>query len=174
MSDTRGLGGFLGTLSWDDVRGLCGSVSPPGWRGGLGQVDGDLRWRQKSQKGTLERSLAGCDTRNRASVLDRRLMLPTCSLPHEPSPLRGFVVPVGRGLAWPLSPPHHQGMAKVLKIPTRCLNSSWEQSRRRRRRAAPACPWQGFATLGRAQHPAPGKSRAQHSPEPHLSPRAAP
>lgn len=134
--------------------------------GRLGQVDGDLRWRQKSQKGTLERSLAGCDTRNRASVLDRRLMLPTCSLPHaapEPSPLRGFVVPVGRGLAQSLSPPHHQGTAKVLKIPPRCLNSSWEQ--RRRRRAAPACPWQGFATLGRAQHPVPGKSGAQHRPE---------
>lgn len=40
----------------------------------------------------------------------------------------------------PLSPLHHQGTAKVLKIPPRCLNSSWEHRRRRAGRGGPPQP----------------------------------
>lgn len=123
-------------------RGLCGSQQlrvPQDWRGESGTSFWGFKMeaekapcraaRQDVTPGTGPVSLTGgcCCPRARCHTLPSRA-------PAE-KPLRGFVVPVGRGLAQPSSPPHHQGMAKVLKIPPRCLNSSWEHRRRRRRRA---------------------------------------
>lgn len=103
--------------------GLNGCESPTieggGWDKFLGIEDG-------GRKGTLVSSPAGCDTRDSDSVLDRRLQLPTCSVPHAAPterPLRGFVVSLGR--VWPSppqpspSPGHGQGAEnppKVLKF----------------------------------------------------------
>lgn len=162
----------MGTLSWDDMAGSgWGSmaVSPPGWRrGGWDKLLG-------SRKGTLVASPAGCGTRD--SVLDRRLQLPTCSVPHAAPterPLRGFVVSLGRVWPSPPGPPHHQGMAKVLKIPPRCLNSSWDHRRRRRRRAARPALGRDLPRWGGHSIQLLGNPGLRTALSHHLSPRTAP
>lgn len=118
----------------------------------------------------MESSLAGCDTRDRDSALDRRLLLPTCQVPHAAplSPPHGdapkrLCGARGEGCGTAPCSPHHRGTVKVLKIPPRCLNSTWEHSRRRRR--AGGLPLAGICHAEESTASSSWEIRAQDRPE---------
>lgn len=154
-------------MMWGVCVGLNG-CEPPGLRGGFGMSSWGFK--VEAEKAPWRAAWQDVTPGTRPFVLDRRLLLPTCQVPHAAplSPPHGeapkrLCGASGEGCGTAPCPPHHQGTVKVLKIPPRCLNSCWEHSRRRRR--AGGLPLAGICHAEESTASSSWEIQAQDRPE---------